>query len=159
VVINILKDFQGAVQSDGYGAYNIYENRKSILLLGCWAHARWKVEQALKNDPIRAQFALEQLQLLYRLERQAVDGQYTKEETETLRKEEAYPRLARYVVDGRYQIDNNDAENAVSPLALGRKNYFFCGNHAAAGRAAIIYSLLEPVKSTMSILSNSSPMS
>jgi hypothetical protein len=29
---------------------------------------------------------------------------------------------------------------------LGRKNYLFCGNHQAAGRAAIIYSLLGTCK-------------
>jgi hypothetical protein len=53
------------VQSDGYGAYNIYEPKKGMLLLGCWAHARQKFEQALKNDPVRAQFDLEQIQLIY----------------------------------------------------------------------------------------------
>ena len=53
-----------------------------------------------------------------------------------------YPRLARYVLDGRYRIDNNGAENGVRPLALGRKNYLFCGNDQAAERTAIIYSLL-----------------
>ncbi|MDR1455439.1 MAG: IS66 family transposase [Tannerella sp.] len=112
-----------------------------------------------KNDPQRVQFALEQMQLLYLLERQAKDGQYTKEETEKLRKEQAYPilrafekwldksysglipkspigraiaytyniypRLVRYVIDGRYLIDNNGAENSIRPLALGRKNYLF----------------------------------
>jgi hypothetical protein len=57
-----------------------------------------------------------------------------------------YPRLARYVIDGRYPIDNNGAKNGVRPLALGRKNYLFCGNHQAAGRAAIIYSLLGTCK-------------
>jgi hypothetical protein len=96
VAIDILNDFQGAVQSDGYGTYNIYENKKGILLLGCWAHARWKFEQALKNDPVRALFALEQIQLHYRLERQAAEGQYTKEERERLRKEEAYPILRAF---------------------------------------------------------------
>jgi len=40
VVVQLLRDFQGAVQSDGYGAYNIYENKKGVLLLGCLAHAR-----------------------------------------------------------------------------------------------------------------------
>jgi hypothetical protein len=176
VAVDILKDFREAVQSDGYGAYNIYETKKGILFLGCWAHARRKFEQALQNDPVRAQIALEQIQLLYRLDRQATDGQYTKEETETLRKAEAYsilrafeqwldanypgvlpkspigqaiaytcniyPRLARYVLDGRYPIDNTDAANGVRPLASGRKIYLFCVNHQAAGRAAIIYSLL-----------------
>jgi hypothetical protein len=79
VAIDILKDFQGAVQNDGYGACNIYENRKGVLLLGCWAHARRKFEPALKNDPQRAQFAMEQIQLFYRLERQAAEGKYDKE--------------------------------------------------------------------------------
>ncbi len=57
-----------------------------------------------------------------------------------------YPRLGRYVVDGRYRIDNNLAENAVRPLALGRKNYLFCQNHEAAERTAMIYSLLGTCK-------------
>ena len=30
------------------------------------------------------------------------------------------PRLSRYVLDGRYNIDNNGIENAIRPLALGR---------------------------------------
>jgi len=56
------------------------------------------------------------------------------------------PRLSRYVLDGRYQIDNNGIENAIRPLALGRKNYLFAGNHDAAVRAAIVYSLLSSCK-------------
>jgi transposase len=160
VAIDILKDFKGAVQSDGYGAYSIYENKKDVLLLGCWAHVRRKFVDTLKNDPQRAKFALEQIQLLYRLERQAEDGNMTKEQIEELRKTQSYPlmqafekwldanysqvtpkssigkaiayafniypRLVRYVIDGRYKIDNNGAENGVRPLALGRKNYLFC---------------------------------
>jgi transposase len=180
VAIDILKNFKGAVQSDGYGAYNIYENKKDVLLLGCWAHARRKFEQALKNDSLRASYALEQIQLLYQLERQMENENLNKEQIEKLRKEKAYPilqsfekwlygncsqvlpksligqaiaytyniypRLVRYVIDGRYRIDNNGAENGVRPLALGRKNYLFCGNHEAAGRTAIIYSLLGTCK-------------
>ena len=56
------------------------------------------------------------------------------------------PRLSRYILDGRYNIDNNGVENAIRPLALGRKNYLFCGNHDAAVRAAIIYSLFASCK-------------
>jgi Transposase and inactivated derivatives len=180
VVVELLKDFRGAVQSDGYGAYEVYEKKEGVLLLGCWAHARRKFEQALCNDPPRAQFAMEQIQKLYALERRMKDEDLPKEEIERLRKEEAYPilrafeiwldqnrsvvlpssligkaikytygiypRLARYVLDGRYRIDNNLAENAVRPLALGRKNYLFCQNHEAAGRTAVIYSLLGTCK-------------
>jgi transposase len=56
------------------------------------------------------------------------------------------PRLSRYVLDGRYNIDNNGIENAIRPLALGRKNYLFAGNHDAAVRAAIVYSLFSSCK-------------
>lgn len=56
------------------------------------------------------------------------------------------PRLSRYVNDGRFCIDNNLVENAIRPLALGRKNYLFCGNHDAAVRAAIVYSLVDSCK-------------
>ena len=43
-------------------------------------------------------------------------------------------------------IDNNQAENSVRDLALGRKNYLFCGNHQAAERTAVIYSLMASCK-------------
>lgn len=56
------------------------------------------------------------------------------------------PRLSRYVNDGRINIDNNLIENAIRPLALGRKNYLFCGNDASAYRAAIVYSLISTCK-------------
>ena len=180
VIVELLQDFRGAVQSDGYGAYEVYEKKEGVLLLGCWAHARRKFEQALGNDPPRAQFAMEQIQKLYALERRMKDEDLSKEDIENLRKKEAYPvlrafevwleenlsavtpassigkaikytygiypRLVRYVVDGRYRIDNNLAENAVRPLALGRKNYMFCQNHDAAARTAVIYSLLGTCK-------------
>ena len=37
---------------------------------------------------------------------------------------------------------DNLAENAIRPIALGRKNWLFCGNHESAENAAIMYSML-----------------
>ena len=34
--------------------------------------------------------------------------------------------MIRYSLDSRYRIDNNQAENSVRDIALGRKNYLFC---------------------------------
>ena len=48
VVIPLLKDFHGALQTDGYEVYKMYEDKKGVLPLGCWAHARRKFEEALK---------------------------------------------------------------------------------------------------------------
>ena len=50
--------------------------------------------------------------------------------------------LVHYTMDGRYLIDNNLIENSVRPVALGRKNYLFCGNHDAAEDAAVIYTAM-----------------
>ena len=57
-----------------------------------------------------------------------------------------WPRLMRYIEDGRFHIDNNLIENSIRPVALGRKNYLFAGSHEAAQQAAIIYSLLACCK-------------
>jgi transposase len=53
-----------------------------------------------------------------------------------------WQRLNVYTADGRLEIDNNLVENAIRPVALGRKNYLFAGSHDAARRGAIIYSLV-----------------
>ena len=40
VALQLFKDYQGVIQSDGYAVYDIYENKKGVLPIGCWAHAR-----------------------------------------------------------------------------------------------------------------------
>ena len=49
--------------------------------------------------------------------------------------------LTRFVKDGRLSPDNNICEQQMRDIALGRKNYLFAGSHAAASRAAVLYSL------------------
>ena len=43
-------------------------------------------------------------------------------------------------------LDNNLGENSIRPIALGWKNYLFSGDHQAAQRAAIIYTLMASCK-------------
>jgi transposase len=43
-----------------------------------------------------------------------------------------WPKLKNYLLDGRLEIDNNLVENAIRPVALGRKNYLFAGSHEGA---------------------------
>ena len=54
--------------------------------------------------------------------------------------------LARYLDDGRIEIDNNAAERALRAVALGRKNYLFAGSDAGGERAATLYSLIGTAK-------------
>jgi transposase len=57
-----------------------------------------------------------------------------------------WPALTRYRDDGRIEIDNNAAERSLRTVALGRKNYLFCGSDAGGERAAGIYSLVGTAK-------------
>jgi transposase len=54
--------------------------------------------------------------------------------------------LTRYLDDPRFPIDNNKCENAIRPIALGRKNFLFVGSERAGQRAATIMSLIATAK-------------
>ncbi len=176
VVLKLFGGYQGALQTDGYERYELLDGKKGVILLSCWAHARRKFSDAIKNDKQRAESALEQIQLLYEVERQIKDQDLSFEEAAKLRVRLAYPimvrfekwlvaehdkvvkgspiekailytynrfnKLSRYHLDGRYNIDNNGIENAVRPVAVGRKNYLFCQNDDTAESTAIIYSFM-----------------
>lgn len=57
-----------------------------------------------------------------------------------------WDQLNVYLYDGVLEIDNNLIENAIRPLALGRKNCLFVGSHNAAQRGAIMYSFFAICK-------------
>lgn len=59
---------------------------------------------------------------------------------------ERWSALARFVEDGRIEMDNNAAERALRAVAVGRKNYLFAGSDSGGERAAAIYSLLGTAK-------------
>ncbi|HEX8955340.1 MAG TPA: IS66 family transposase [Burkholderiaceae bacterium] len=50
--------------------------------------------------------------------------------------------LTYYCEDGRVEIDNNIAENALRGCCLGRKNFLFMGADSGGERAAAMYSLI-----------------
>jgi len=54
--------------------------------------------------------------------------------------------LVYYCEDGRAEIDNNIAENALRGVALGRKNFMFLGADSGGERAAAMYSLIVSAK-------------
>ncbi len=54
--------------------------------------------------------------------------------------------LSRFLSDGRLEVDNNVAENAMRGIALGRRNYLFAGSDKGGERAASIYSLVATAK-------------
>jgi transposase len=174
----ILKEFTGYLQTDGYGVYDAFNDREGIILVGCMAHARRMFVEAIANDKQRAEYVLEQMQLLYGIEQKAKElsfddrkamrqqeatpilehlGQWMKQQyIEVLPKSpigkafaysiERWEKLCVYTTNGSLCIDNNGVENQIRPVAVGRKNYLFCGSHEAAQRSAMLYSLLGTCK-------------
>lgn len=57
-----------------------------------------------------------------------------------------WPALVRYADSGTLPIDNNAVENAIRPIAIGKKNWLFAGSERAGRRAAAIQSLLGTAK-------------
>ncbi len=57
-----------------------------------------------------------------------------------------WPAFVRYAETGELPIDNNPVENAIRPIALGKKNWLFAGSERAGKRAAAIQSLLATAK-------------
>ena len=54
--------------------------------------------------------------------------------------------LSLFLTDGKIEIDNNIAENAMRPIALGRKNYLFAGSDEGGKTTANIYTITETCK-------------
>ncbi|MGH8627601.1 MAG: IS66 family transposase [Gammaproteobacteria bacterium] len=57
-----------------------------------------------------------------------------------------WPKLIRYLEDGRLAIDNNKIENAIRPFVIGRNNWLFCDTVHGAKSSASLYGLIETAK-------------
>ena len=176
----VLKEYKGYLQTDGYAVYDSIGQKDGITLLHCMAHARRHFMEARDNDAACADYVLERIQQIYDIERQCKESALTWDQRKDLRCAQALPileelgkwmkdqytktiprnpinkalaysiqrwdKLCLYTTNGMLSIDNNPVENSIRPVAVGRKNYLFCGSHEAATRTAMLYSLLGTCK-------------
>jgi transposase len=89
----ILKNFIGHLQADGYQVYEDFDDSSGIMLLHCMAHARRKFSEALDNDKARSEYVLQHMQQLYAIEQQARDKKMSFDEIYQLRQQQAIPIL------------------------------------------------------------------
>ena len=54
--------------------------------------------------------------------------------------------LMNYLLDGRLNMSNNPAENAIRPFTVGRKNWLFSDTPKGAKASAAVYSIVETAK-------------
>lgn len=55
-------------------------------------------------------------------------------------------KLNNFLLDGRIELSNNNAENAIRPYVTGRKNWLFADTARGAKASAIVYSMIESAK-------------
>ena len=177
----MLENYQGYLQCDGYKVYDKIGSQKNLSLVGCLVHARRKFYDAQDNDPQRANHALKIFAKIYNAEKQIkkqaaedlnlkqtirleqiaplikeIKSWIEQESLKVLPKSaigkamtyylNQYHKLETITLDPRLELDNNLIENAIRPLALGRKNYLFAGSHKAAQNSAMLYSFFGSCK-------------
>lgn len=86
-----LRDFRGAIQTDGYRVYDYFELQDGVTLLGCMAHVRRKFTDAQISHPHLAARAVRWIGLLYDLEANLLERGATPEETAVERQDKAIP--------------------------------------------------------------------
>jgi transposase len=89
----LLKNFKGYLQTDGYKVYDVFDRNADIVQLNCMAHARRGFDKALPYDNKNASYALTMFQKLYEIERRAREEGISPAERHALRLEEALPIL------------------------------------------------------------------
>ena len=184
VATQMLGDFKGYLQVDGYAGYNALGEREGITRVGCLAHVRRKFMDVLKAGSNKkkgvASRAVALIKDIYKLESTAQKKKLSSDAIQALREEKAtllfaklkelctnaalrtppksllgiaisyamkqLPYVQNYLKDSRLTPDNNTAENAIRPFAVGRKNWLFSGSPSGAHASAFLYSLAESAK-------------
>ena len=174
---DLLRDYDGVLHSDKYGAYEVLAKQGQIVWCPCWSHVRRKFVEAESGDPEFRQWILRKIRYLFLFERiawnrseeerllirkikelpiieeilEAVKDQLTHGKIlpkSKLNEALGYtlslkPYLANYTKHADARLDNNVAERAIRPIAIGRKNWLFLGSEESGKAAAVLLSLIQ----------------
>jgi len=104
----MLESFKGVVQTDAYTVYeSLYSNHPHIILVYCMAHARRKFSDALNYDKQKANYVLEQIQLLYKIEQDMREQGLSWENRTQKRQQDAVPilnKIEKWLNDNLYKV-------------------------------------------------------
>ncbi len=172
----VLGDYNGVVVSDGYSGYNLLSNairagcwsharrkwveampdgatQKNVLASKGLEYCSqlFEVEQkleSLSNEERREQRQLQSRPIVeeYYAWLDTIfkpAGKLKKAITYSLNQREY---LCAFLDHGEIEISNNQVENAIRPIVVGRKNWLFCDTQAGANASVIIFTLLETAK-------------
>lgn len=166
-------NFRGYCQTDGAPGLDTVGPPGQVINLGCWTHARRRFFEAHQEGDPRAQWYLDQIGKLFRIDRiadrygrkarlrerfsvpifdavmnQAIAHAEVTEAKTTLGDAVRYligqeERLARCLTHIAAELSNNPVERAIRPLKIGAKNWLFIGHPSAGPRLANLFTLVE----------------
>lgn len=176
VAEELLKDYKGAVLSDGFSGYDRFKKSPDIVLGNCWAHARREFYDIRNEYPDEVAAVLDLIDALFEIERRAK----TWDELEKLRREEStavltklhtlflqirpryfsssgivgaidyclgrWKQLTAFTTNLELPLTNNDPERALRHVVLGRKNFAGSKTINGADVAATLYTIIESCK-------------
>ena len=171
VILELLRSFKRWLHCDGYVAYKDLPN---ITTVGCWAHTRRKFQE-VSTEHGKAKQAVDFCNQIFRLERELVhlspeERQIQRESkirpiiesfykfigglrtvkgklpTTIVYVQNQRRALTEFLSNGRLEISNNLAEQAIRPVVVGRKNYLFSTSVKGAQANAMAYTLIETAK-------------
>ena len=173
-----LGQFQGILQTDGYGAYDRVGGPR-IVHAGCWSHSRRKFFEAAQLHPsdVVATRIVARIDELFWFDALAREQNFNHAARHALRLERSNPllevirmeaeaardaslpssalgkaanytlslwrKLTRFLEHPELELSNNQAENSMRPVALGRKNWIHVGSQQAGPKVAAILSIVE----------------
>ncbi len=114
----LLRNFKGYLQTDGYNVYEWFATKEGIKTLNCMAHARRMFEKSLTDDKKRAEYAMVEIQKLYKIERKARDEGLSPQQRYELRLDESLPLLNNL---GKWMAEQARTTIPQSPLGKALK--------------------------------------
>lgn len=138
----LLKNFTGYLQTDGYGAYDQFALRKEIKVLNCMAHARRYFKEAEDNDKARAHYALNEIQKLYAIEREIKE--FSVEEKYNIRQEKSQvilKELGSWMVEQYTQVTPKSSIGKA--LEYSMKRWQELSRYTTDGKLQIDNNLIE----------------
>ena len=111
---DVLADYSGIAQTDGYSVYDGLAIEGPLVLVACFAHVRRKFFEAKDASKKRAGRVLKLIQKLYRIEREAREGRFSAEERRAHRELHARPVLEEI----RRALEEYAAEPGYLPKSL-----------------------------------------
>lgn len=115
-----LEKYRGYLQADAYVAYDSFftDPARGMVEVGCWAHARRHVHQALDTDSVRMGAVLAYIAQLYAVEKRARQSGVRGEQLRVLREQGSRPVLEQlhvYLVKiGNELLPKSEAGQAVA---------------------------------------------